>query len=52
MEFCDTLCKYGKFKDEAMDGSGTCRTFIAIWCEKKKQTVFKNAPCAEKELKK
>jgi len=51
-KFCDMLCKYAKWPDESMDGSGTCRTFIAVWCDKKKQTVFKNCRCGEKELKK
>lgn len=53
MRFCDMLCKYAEFsKDEAVDGSGSCRTFQAIFCKKKKQLVYKNQPCMEKEIEK
>jgi len=52
MKFCDMICKYAKFpKEVAVDGSGTCRTFQAIYCDKKKRLVHKNMPCAEKEFK-
>lgn len=50
MKFCDMLCKYAKLPSDNMDGSGSCQTFIAIFCEKKECIVFKNAPCNEKEL--
>ncbi|RJR38528.1 MAG: hypothetical protein C4576_22200 [Desulfobacteraceae bacterium] len=50
MEFCDLKCRYADWpKDDALDGSGSCRTFQALFCLKKKRTVHKNAPCAEKE---
>jgi len=52
MKFCDLLCKYAKWPDDLMDGSGTCRTFVAVFCVKKNMTVYKNAMCEEKELKK
>ena len=51
MKFCDMMCKYAKFGGGKNDGAG-CRTNVAIYCEKKKQTVFKNCMCPEKELKK
>jgi len=52
MKFCDTLCKYAEFpKDKALDGSGSCRTFQAIYCTKKKELVQKNMPCSEKDNK-
>ena len=48
--FCDLTCRYAGWpKDLALDGAGSCRTFQAIYCEKKKRSVYKNAPCMEKE---
>jgi hypothetical protein len=35
----------------AVDGAGSCRTFQAVFCEKKKRLVHKNAPCSEKKKK-
>jgi hypothetical protein len=50
MEFCDFNCRYARRpKEEALDGSGSCRTFQAIFCKKKNRPVFKNAPCPDKE---
>lgn len=46
IKFCDLRCEYAEFpKDEAIDGSGTCRTFLALWCRKLNKYVTKNAPC-------
>lgn len=53
MNFCDLWCRYAAFpKEEAVDGAGSCRTFSALYCEKKKMYVHKNLPCAEKEVRK
>jgi hypothetical protein len=49
MKYCDTKCKYGDWPKDLMDGSKSCRSFIAIWCNKKKEIVYKNAPCIYKE---
>jgi len=50
--FCDLLCKYAKTpNEEGLDGSGSCRTFIALYCTKKKSLVHKNMPCSEKQPK-
>ena len=50
MQFCDMKCRYASWpKDGAVDGSGSCRTFQAVFCEKKDRLVHKNAPCPEKE---
>ena len=50
MKFCDLNCKYASWpKDEAVDGSGSCRTFQAIYCQKEDRLVQKNAPCPDKE---
>ncbi|OGL41140.1 MAG: hypothetical protein A2161_09725 [Candidatus Schekmanbacteria bacterium RBG_13_48_7] len=47
IKFCDMNCEHAEFpKEEAIDGSGTCRTFIALWCNQLKRYVTKNAPCA------
>ncbi len=52
MKFCDMMCKYAKQPTGSMDGAGTCRTFVAVFCTKTNKTVFKNARCEEKELRK
>lgn len=45
--WCDMRCEHASFPDEeAVDGSGTCRTFQAIFCKKLKRYVAKNAPCS------
>jgi hypothetical protein len=52
MQFCDLRCKFADWpKDDALDGSGSCKTFQAIFCLKKDRIVHKNAPCIEKENK-
>lgn len=46
IKFCDLKCEFADFpKDTAIDGSGTCRTFMALWCKKLDKYVTKNAPC-------
>ena len=50
INFCDMMCKFAKFAGGKNDGAG-CRTTMAVYCEKKKQTVFKNIPCEKKESK-
>ncbi len=53
MNFCDLDCTYARFpKSDAVDGSRSCRTFVALECRRKKKLVHKNLPCAEKKLKK
>jgi hypothetical protein len=51
-KFCDLLCEHAKWPNGLMDGAGTCRTFVAVFCTKKNMTVLKNASCNEKELRK
>lgn len=49
--FCDLLCKYAQLpKAAGLDGSGSCRTFIALFCRRKKKLVAKNLPCRQKVL--
>jgi hypothetical protein len=49
MEFCDLSCQYARWpKEEASDGSRSCRTFQAIFCKQKNRLVHKNAPCPGK----
>jgi len=51
MDFCDLDCRFASFpKSEALDGSLSCRTFIALYCRKKKSLVHKNLPCREKQV--
>ncbi|MDR2018267.1 MAG: hypothetical protein LBQ00_05270 [Syntrophobacterales bacterium] len=52
-EFCDLMCKYASIPEEtALDGAGSCRTFVAMYCTLKKSLVHKNMPCSKKSLKK
>jgi hypothetical protein len=44
--FCDLKCEHASFpKEEGIDGSKSCRTFVALWCDILEQYVTKNAPC-------
>jgi len=53
MEFCDLDCKYAKFpKSDAVDGSRSCRTFVALHCMLRKKLVHKNLPCKDKVIRK
>ncbi|MBL7136042.1 MAG: hypothetical protein ISS81_05540 [Candidatus Marinimicrobia bacterium] len=45
MKFCDLSCEYARFPDKLSDGSYTCRTFIALYCEKLGRLVNKNGVC-------
>jgi hypothetical protein len=50
MKFCEMNCRYADWpKEKGLDGSASCRTFQAIFCEKMGMVVYKNAPCPEKE---
>lgn len=52
MDFCDLMCKYAQTpKETAVDGAGSCRTFAALYCSKKKSLVHKNMPCKLKKMK-
>jgi hypothetical protein len=46
IKFCDLHCEFASFpQEDAIDGSGTCRTFLALWCKQLDKYVTKNAPC-------
>ncbi len=46
IKFCDLRCPHASLpKHDDIDGSGSCRTFSAIYCELLKEYVTKNAPC-------
>jgi hypothetical protein len=50
--FCDLMCRYSEMpKEGALDGSGSCKTFIAIYCSRKKSFVHKNMPCSQKQVR-
>lgn len=50
MPFCDMNCRHAAWpRLGALDGAGSCRTFQALFCEKKGRHVQKNAPCNEKQ---
>ncbi len=53
VHFCDLDCVYAKFPDsDSVDGSRSCRTFVALYCARRKKLVHKNLPCNEKKAKK
>jgi len=50
MEFCSLTCRFASWpEEEGLDGSGSCRTFQALYCRKKGRVVHKNAPCPDWE---
>ncbi len=51
-DFCDLTCRYAEIpKQSAVDGAGSCRTFVALYCTRKKSLVHKNIPCSKKIVK-
>jgi hypothetical protein len=52
LNFCDMMCVYAQMpKDTAVDGAGSCRTFVALYCDIKKSLVHKNMPCMQKVMR-
>lgn len=52
-DFCDLMCIYASMpKETAIDGAGSCRTFAALYCKKRKSLVHKNMHCKEKKISK
>lgn len=46
IKFCDLQCESASFPEKNdIDGSGTCQTFLALWCDQLNKYVTKNAPC-------
>ena len=44
--WCDLTCPHASWPESAdMDGSGSCRTFLALECKLHGRIVAKNAPC-------
>ncbi len=52
MQFCDLKCVYASAPKEEMDGSRSCMTFTAIWCELFYRHVMKSQPCSERRERK
>jgi hypothetical protein len=48
MSFCDMRCKYATWPKDGADGSGSCRTFQAVYCLLKEELVHKNQACRER----
>jgi len=45
-KWCDLSCEHAAFpEEEALDGSGSCRTFQALYCRLLGRLVFKNDRC-------
>jgi hypothetical protein len=52
MQFCDLHCRFASWPEkDSLDSSGSCRTFQAVCCKKKKRPVYKNMPCPDKEAR-
>lgn len=52
LNFCDLMCAHARLpKETALDGSGSCRTFIALYCNLRKSIVPKNMPCSKKKVR-
>jgi hypothetical protein len=50
--FCDLACRFAEMpREESLDGSQSCRTFVALYCSRKESLVHKNAPCKFKKRK-
>ncbi len=50
MRWCDLNCPQASFpREEAVDGAGSCRTFVALYCARLKRLVPKNGPCQAEE---
>ncbi len=47
--FCDLKCVYASAPREEMDGSRSCMTFTAIWCDLHQRHVMKSQPCSRRE---
>jgi len=46
--WCDMECPDAAWPDdEGLDGSGSCRTFLAVYCQKHKRLNKKNALCLD-----
>jgi hypothetical protein len=46
MRFCDLKCPHASFpKEESVDGAGSCRAFVALYCDKLGHLVPKNGRC-------
>ena len=43
LEFCNFDCPHADFPPP--ETAGLCRTMSAVWCQKLKELVHKNAPC-------
>ena len=44
--FCDMDCPEAAFpSEEGVDGSKSCRTFVAVKCKRLGRLVHKNMPC-------
>jgi hypothetical protein len=45
-KWCDLSCPHAAFPEESgLDGSGSCRTFLALRCRFLGEIVTKNGPC-------
>jgi len=50
VQYCDLSCEYAEFPKHLADGSGTCRTFIALHCKLLDRLVDKNGICQREQV--
>jgi len=51
-DWCDLTCPEADWpEEEALDGSGSCRTFLALYCKKHQRITAKNGPCLDRAAK-
>ncbi|MFO7891740.1 MAG: hypothetical protein R6V04_15535 [bacterium] len=47
--FCTPRCEHAHFPEDIdIDGSKSCHTFSALWCDILEEYVTRNAPCPVK----
>ncbi|MDP8206863.1 MAG: hypothetical protein P9L92_09390 [Candidatus Electryonea clarkiae] len=46
LKWCTRSCEHADWPHENVDGSRSCRTFNALWCNALKEHVTQNSPCA------
>jgi hypothetical protein len=49
-QWCDLTCPEAQWpKDADLDGSNSCRTFLALYCKKYRQITMKNGLCLDRK---
>ncbi|MBD3167273.1 hypothetical protein GF324_11785 [bacterium] len=46
LKWCTMSCPHANWPRDNVDGSRSCRTFNAVWCDLLRQHVTRNTPCS------